>query len=76
VETKRIHVSALSPLGGGSKNSFEVLRLGLGEPGSSNPRISNTPLLATRINLGIGAPLFEFGCGLGAGGNNDDASNP
>jgi hypothetical protein len=58
----RQHVAALFPLRHPSKNSFEVLRLGLGELGSRNPRISNTPLLSIRINLRIEVPTFEFGC--------------
>jgi hypothetical protein len=52
-ETKRQRVAASFPLATASKKLFEVLRLGLGELGSRNPRISNTPLLAIRINLGI-----------------------
>jgi hypothetical protein len=56
-ETKRKQVSALSPLRNGSKQLFEVLRLGLRELGSNDPRTSITPLPANLIDLRIGGNL-------------------
>ncbi len=55
---KRKRVSTIFPLRKSSKDSFEVLRLGLER---TNPRISITPLVATQINAGIEALLADSG---------------
>jgi hypothetical protein len=57
-ETKRIHVSALSPLRNTSNKVPEVLRLGLE---GTNPRISFKASVPIQINLCIEALLFECG---------------
>ena len=59
-ETRRIHVSALSPLGDASKKLFEVLRLGSGEPRSADPRTSNKTLTFDLIPSNIRAPTVEY----------------
>jgi hypothetical protein len=66
----------LSPLCNTSKKSFEVLRLGLGELGSTDTRISITPLLATRINLCIKASLFDCREMWFGRSDNDDTRHP
>jgi hypothetical protein len=57
-ETRRIHVSTLSPLCNNSKDFIEVLCLGLE---GTNPRISRFALLAIQINLVIEPLTFELG---------------
>jgi hypothetical protein len=76
VATKRKQESALSPLTDSSKKLFEVLRLGLGELGSTDPRTSIRASGGIFFSISIGALPPGRGRGGAAGGMRGGVPSP